>query len=44
MVGFKSSMFEIISWQGFEFCAVAIVKNNMDKVVWRLIRVGWDFG
>jgi hypothetical protein len=33
LVGFKSSLFEIISWQGFECCAVAIVKNRMDKVV-----------
>jgi hypothetical protein len=39
LVGFKSSLFEIISWQGFECCAVAIVKNRMDKVVWRLITV-----
>jgi hypothetical protein len=33
LVDFKSNLFEIISWQGFEFCAVAIVKNRMDKVV-----------
>jgi hypothetical protein len=39
LVGFKSDIFEIISWQGLELCAVAIVKNILDKVVWRLITI-----
>jgi hypothetical protein len=39
LVGFKSSMFEIISWQGFELCVVSIVKNTLDMLISRLVIV-----
>jgi hypothetical protein len=39
LVGCRSSVFETIAWQGLEFCVVAIVKNKVDNLVWRLIVV-----
>jgi hypothetical protein len=39
LVGFRMDNFEIISWQTFEYCALAIVKNVVDKWVWRLVTV-----
>jgi hypothetical protein len=39
LVGFKSHGFEVVAWQVFEYCTVAIVKNQGDKFTWRLIVV-----
>jgi hypothetical protein len=39
LVGFKNSDFKIISWQYFEYCTVAVVKNQVDKFTWRLVAV-----
>jgi hypothetical protein len=39
LVGFKMDVFEIIGWQTFELCAVAVVKNVVDKWIWRLVIV-----
>jgi exonuclease III len=39
LLGFKSSTFEVLSWQNFKFCATAIVKSLGDKLIWRLVTV-----
>jgi hypothetical protein len=39
LVGFNSRLFDVCSWQYFEYCAVGIVKNLSDNLVWRLIVV-----
>jgi hypothetical protein len=39
LVGFKSNVFEIVSWQNFKFSVTAIVRNIKDKVTWRFIAV-----
>jgi hypothetical protein len=38
-VGFRNLVIDVISWQEFEFCSVAIVKNVDDRIVWRLITI-----
>jgi hypothetical protein len=39
LVGFKSSTFEVISWQCFDYCVTVVVKNQADKFVWMLVVV-----
>jgi hypothetical protein len=39
LLGFRSSIFEVISWQNFKFCSTAIVRNIGDKVTWRFVTV-----
>jgi hypothetical protein len=39
LVGFKSSTFEVMSWQYFDYCVTALVKNQIDKFIWRLLVV-----
>jgi hypothetical protein len=39
LVGFKSPTFEVISWQCFDYCVTAVVKNQIDKIIWRLLIV-----
>jgi exonuclease III len=39
LVGFKNSSHELINWQLFQFCAVSVVKNMVDNLIWRLIVV-----
>jgi hypothetical protein len=39
LVGFRLSTMEIIAWQDFIFCGVAIVKNQSDGLTWRLVVV-----
>jgi hypothetical protein len=36
LVGFKNQLFDIVSWQYFEFCVVTIVTNQIDNLNWRL--------
>jgi hypothetical protein len=33
LVGFKSSLFEVISWQASQYCAISIVKNIVDDFI-----------
>jgi hypothetical protein len=35
LVGFKTLLFDIISWQYVEYCVVAIVNNQSDNFTWR---------
>jgi hypothetical protein len=39
LLGFRNSTIEILECHGFEFSAVAVVKNKHDNLVWRLIVV-----
>jgi hypothetical protein len=39
LVGFKMDDFEIISWHAFELCVVDVVRNVIDKWVWRLVTI-----
>jgi hypothetical protein len=39
LLGCKPSVLEVLCWQGFNFCSVALVKNQGDKMVWKLIVV-----
>jgi hypothetical protein len=39
LVGLRDSTFELISWQGFNFCSMILVKNLLDNFVWRIINV-----
>jgi hypothetical protein len=36
LVDFRNSTIEILECHGFEFSAVAVVKNKHDNLVWRL--------
>jgi hypothetical protein len=39
LVSFKTPTCDVLSWQYFEYCSMAIVKNQIDKLNWRLIVV-----
>jgi hypothetical protein len=39
LVGMKTQVFEMSSWQPFNFCAALLVKNLRDNFIWRLIVV-----
>lgn len=39
LVGFKISTMELVVLQTFDFCAVAMVRNQPDGLTWRLIVV-----
>jgi hypothetical protein len=39
LVGVNSRVLDVCSWQYFEYCVIAIVKNLSDNLVWRLIVV-----
>jgi hypothetical protein len=39
LVGFKSSMFDILGWQEFKYCGVARIRNQGDGFEWRMISV-----
>lgn len=39
LVGFKESLFDIISWQINYFYVAAILRNKTDKFTWRFIDV-----
>jgi hypothetical protein len=39
LVGIKNLMFDLVGWQCFQFCAAAIIKNQLDNLVWRVIVV-----
>jgi hypothetical protein len=38
-VGLKDGIFELVDWQYFKYCAVAIIKNQNDLFMWRLVIV-----
>jgi hypothetical protein len=38
-VGLRDSTFELISWQGFKFCSMFLVKSRLGNFVWRIINV-----
>jgi hypothetical protein len=37
--GFKSTVFEVLTWDVFQYCGIATVMNTSDKFVWRVIVV-----
>jgi hypothetical protein len=39
LVSFKSTVFYVCSWQYFDYCVVAMIKNLVDSLMWRLIVV-----
>jgi hypothetical protein len=39
LVGFKTLVFEVISWHLFEYCASVVVRNLIDNLTWRLVVV-----
>jgi hypothetical protein len=39
LLGCKSSLIEVLSWQKFKFCLSVMVKIVCDKLVWKLIVV-----
>jgi hypothetical protein len=39
LVGLKSQVFEVVSWQPFKFCAMVVVNNLRGNFIWRLIVV-----
>jgi hypothetical protein len=39
LVGFNSSIFDILGWQEFKYCGVARITNQGDGFEWRMISV-----
>ena len=39
LVGVRKDVLDILNWQYFQYYAVLIVKNSLDKFIWRLIVV-----
>jgi hypothetical protein len=39
LMGFKSSVYDIVSWQEFQYCGVDKIKNQTDNFLWRVITV-----
>jgi hypothetical protein len=38
-VGFRNSVCDIVAWHAFKYCVVVVVKNQVDKFVWRMVVV-----
>jgi exonuclease III len=39
LMGFKSFVYDIVSWQEFQYCGVTKIKNQTDNSLWRVITV-----
>jgi hypothetical protein len=39
LVGLKSQVFEVVSWQPFKLCAMVVVNNLRGNFIWKLIVV-----
>jgi hypothetical protein len=39
LVGFKTVVFEVISWHLFEYSASVVARNLIDDLTWRLVVV-----
>jgi hypothetical protein len=39
LVGLENSVVDLVSWQYLKYCEVAIVENQADQFIWRLVVV-----